>query len=122
MWRTRWDGFDLSCAFIFGAVLGALVKSRRRRTRAGHSRSLLGEALWVIRDLLRGGSHDGPCDNRDEDGQVIWDAGGCTLHLDADKRRREAAWHFLKKVDSANATSPEPSKDSTEERQHKGLE
>ncbi len=49
----------------------------------------LSQALMVINDLLKGGAHDGPCENEDDP----YDS--CSIHLEASKRRKEAANAFV---------------------------
>lgn len=50
----------------------------------------LDRALDIIRDLLKGGEHDGPCDN---EGMEQDDS--CSLHVAAGKRRDDLARAFL---------------------------
>jgi len=54
-------------------------------------RSKLKEATGIIKDLRRGGQHEGACDNEDAGG---YDS--CSLHVEASKERDRRADAFLK--------------------------
>jgi hypothetical protein len=65
------------------------------------STRLLAESLEVIRELLKYGQHEGPCDNEPKEHEEAWEAPACTLHLAAHKQRHDAAVAFLARA-SAN--------------------
>ncbi len=60
-----------------------------------NSKSDLYEAL---EDLLRGGQHEGLCDNVDETGEPYEDSGPCDLHIAAHKARQAKARIALAKA------------------------
>ncbi len=61
--------------------------------------SLTLELLAALKELVQAGEHEGPCDNRDEDGLPFMDSGPCSLHLAASERRRNLALDVIARAE-----------------------
>lgn len=69
------------------------------------------ELLEALKELVLAGAHEGPCDNRDEDGLPFQDSGPCSLHLAASDRRHNQALDVIAKAEgtaSTRTSSPNP--------------
>ena len=79
----------------FHNIQKILYEYQTQGVNAGRIRERIRLLEYTIRELLKGGEHDGPCNQGDLSLSSFWETGPCLEHLKASEIREQAARKVL---------------------------
>lgn len=98
MTDTEFTEAELEAKAVIGLLGRDVLTESYALTLRAHAR-----AIDALRESVKSGAHDGPCDNEYQIGsETAYTDEACTLHLAAAKRRREEALDVIEDYDKEN--------------------